>query len=113
LQDTGCRRKNEKPIPIVAAIAMFALGLGFSYHTEARGPTDQDYTRQTRPNEADLESHGNYRSRDGRDVHSPSKSKSGKVPSGASARCRDGSYSFGTHHRGTCTRHGGVAQWVN
>ncbi|WP_182058833.1 DUF3761 domain-containing protein, partial [Pantoea sp. ME81] len=24
----------------------------------------------------------------------------------------DGSYSFSTHHRGTCSRHGGVAEWL-
>jgi hypothetical protein len=103
----------KKPIPIVAAIAMFALGLGFSYPAEAQGPADQGYTQQPQPNESNLESHRQYQTRDGRDVHSPSKSKSGKVPNGASAKCRDGSYSFSTHHRGTCIRHGGVAQWVN
>ena len=34
------------------------------------------------------------------------------VPSGASARCRDGSYSFSANRSGTCSRHGGVAQWL-
>ncbi len=33
-------------------------------------------------------------------------------PAGASARCRDGSFSFSLHHRGTCSHHGGVAQWL-
>jgi uncharacterized protein YgiM (DUF1202 family) len=32
-------------------------------------------------------------------------------PPGASARCRDGSYSFSRHRRGTCSHHGGVAEW--
>ena len=32
-------------------------------------------------------------------------------PAGASAQCRDGSYSFSTHRRGTCSRHGGVESW--
>jgi hypothetical protein len=32
-------------------------------------------------------------------------------PDGASARCRDGSYSFSMHRRGTCSYHGGVAEW--
>ena len=32
-------------------------------------------------------------------------------PEGASARCRDGSYSFSLHRRGTCSHHGGVAEW--
>lgn len=32
-------------------------------------------------------------------------------PAGATALCRDGSYSFSQSHRGTCSHHGGVAQW--
>jgi hypothetical protein len=33
-------------------------------------------------------------------------------PSGATARCRDGSYSFSQHRSGTCSHHGGVAVWL-
>lgn len=33
-------------------------------------------------------------------------------PSGASALCRDGTYSYSPSRRGTCSRHGGVAQWL-
>lgn len=32
-------------------------------------------------------------------------------PAGASAKCRDGSYSFSQSRRGTCSHHGGVAEW--
>jgi hypothetical protein len=32
-------------------------------------------------------------------------------PNGATAKCRDGSYSHSAHRSGTCARHGGVAQW--
>ena len=34
------------------------------------------------------------------------------VPAGATAQCRDGSYSFSEHRRGTCSHHGGVATWL-
>ncbi|MCP2336054.1 DUF3761 domain-containing protein [Actinomadura rupiterrae] len=34
------------------------------------------------------------------------------APSGATALCRDGTYSFSAHRRGTCSHHGGVAQWL-
>jgi len=34
------------------------------------------------------------------------------VPSGASARCRDGTYSFSQHRSGTCSYHGGVSEWL-
>ncbi|MGC2234934.1 MAG: DUF3761 domain-containing protein [Pyrinomonadaceae bacterium] len=31
--------------------------------------------------------------------------------SGATARCRDGSLSYSQNRRGTCSHHGGVAEW--
>ena len=33
-------------------------------------------------------------------------------PPGATAKCRDGTYSFSQHHSGTCSHHGGVAAWL-
>jgi hypothetical protein len=33
-------------------------------------------------------------------------------PAGATAQCRDGTYSFSQHRRGTCSHHGGVARWL-
>jgi hypothetical protein len=29
-------------------------------------------------------------------------------PSGATARCNDGTYSYAAHHQGACSHHGGV-----
>jgi len=37
----------------------------------------------------------------------------GAPPPGATAVCRDGSYSFSQTHSGTCSHHGGVAQWLD
>ncbi len=34
-------------------------------------------------------------------------------PPGATALCRDGTYSFSKHHSGTCSHHGGVAKWLD
>ncbi len=39
-------------------------------------------------------------------VHSPIRS-SGR-PTGATAHCADGSWSFSQHARGTCSHHGGI-----
>jgi hypothetical protein len=33
-------------------------------------------------------------------------------PEGATARCRDGHYSFALERRATCSRHGGVVAWL-
>jgi hypothetical protein len=35
-----------------------------------------------------------------------------KAPAGATAKCEDGTYSSSQHRSGTCSRHGGVAQWL-
>jgi hypothetical protein len=53
-----------------------------------------------------------YRNSDGTFVHSPAHTDTGTAPSGASAQCRDGSYSFSAHRRGTCSHHGGVGRWL-
>jgi hypothetical protein len=63
------------------------------------------------PSETDSLSNDNsYVNVDGNEVHSPAYSNS--VPAGATAICRDGTYSFSQHRSGTCSRHGGVAEWL-
>ena len=69
------------------------------------------YRYEQQPDESGLDNHGHYTNRDGNTIHSPAHSRSGTVPQGASAQCRDGTYSFSRHHSGTCSRHGGVAAW--
>jgi hypothetical protein len=55
---------------------------------------------------------GHYRNVDGVVVHAPAHTDTGATPAGASAQCRDGSFSFSAHRRGTCSHHGGVARWL-
>jgi hypothetical protein len=64
------------------------------------------------PDETQLIEHGSYTNKDGNTVHRPAHTTSGQAPQGATAKCRDGSYSFSQHHRGTCSRHGGVSAWL-
>jgi hypothetical protein len=52
-----------------------------------------------------------YTNIDDQQVHSPAYS-SGGVPAGATAVCRDETYSFSQHRSGTCSHHGGVAKWL-
>jgi hypothetical protein len=35
-----------------------------------------------------------------------------KTCAGATAICNDGSCSYSAHHQGTCSHHGGVAEWL-
>ncbi len=43
---------------------------------------------------------------------SESTTPSDSIPAGATAECRDGSYSFSQHRSGTCSHHGGVSRWL-
>ena len=43
----------------------------------------------------------------------PTTAASNTDPTGATAKCKDGTYSKSTHHSGTCSSHGGVAEWLD
>lgn len=62
--------------------------------SEAKKPPEQPYAELSGQNEAELEEHGHYTNKRGNLVHSPAHSKSGAIPNGATAQCRDGSYSL-------------------
>ena len=51
-----------------------------------------------------------YTNSNGERVQSPTHYSS--APRGATARCVDGTYSFSKSRRGTCSHHGGVAEWL-
>ncbi len=53
---------------------------------------------------------GTYVNSAGNTVCSPETSTT--VPPGATAQCVDGTYSFSQSRSGTCSHHGGVAQWL-
>jgi hypothetical protein len=60
------------------------------------------------PVQAALCSVGYYKNVNGRCVHRPSHD-----PHGATAKCRDGTYSYSQHASGTCSHHGGVRRWIH
>ncbi|MGY6658464.1 DUF3761 domain-containing protein [Amycolatopsis sp. TRM77291] len=51
-----------------------------------------------------------YRNTDGACVHRPSAGPG--AADGATALCKDGSYSYSQNRRGTCSGHGGVRTWL-
>lgn len=57
-----------------------------------------------------LDNDNHYINSAGNEIHSPAHANS--VPDGATAICRDGTYSFSASRRGTCSHHGGVSQWL-
>ena len=73
-----------------------------------RAPSEKKTTKPTvaKP----LESIIYYNNSFGETVQSPTKYSA--IPSGASAICYDGTYSFSRNRRGTCSGHGGVQSWL-
>lgn len=63
--------------------------------------------------QAPLSNNDYYTNSSGNTVHSPAYSETDAIPAGATAQCRDGTYSFSQHRSGTCSYHGGVAQWLH
>lgn len=105
---------------IVLLIVVGALG-GGSSKTQVQGTNtiepSSSQTYYTPTPTVDQSSNGlsndnSYTNVDGNQVHSPAYSNNGEVPVGATARCGDGTYSFSQHRSGTCSHHGGVAQWL-
>ena len=73
----------------------------------ASSSTAQTKGQRSQPN---CTNNGTYTNSKGQTVQRPENCSS--VPKGATAQCRDGSYSFSQSHSGTCSHHGGVAKWL-
>src|SRR5689334_9308189 len=43
---------------------------------------------------------------------SPRGDQAASSPTGATAKCKDGTYSHAAQHQGACSHHGGVAEWM-
>jgi hypothetical protein len=41
----------------------------------------------------------------------PTTKSTNAAPQNATARCKDGTFSYAKQHRGACSHHGGVAEW--
>jgi len=90
-------------------VALLFLSLGAFADDKTPAPSSP---AQTQSPQGDLQNDKHYVNSDGQIVHSPTKTTSGKPPAAATAKCSDGTYSFSTHHQGTCSHHGGVASWL-
>ena len=91
------------------ALLMVAL-LGFQ-QTQTPPPKPQaPASAPAYPSSVGPSSGTHYTNSNGQRVHVPMQAPS--APSGATAKCRDGSYSFSQHANGTCSHHGGVGLWL-
>ena len=69
--------------------------------------TQNQTAQQAKPQCTD---NGTYVNSKGQTVKRPETCSA--APAGATAQCRDGTYSFSRSRRGTCSHHGGVAKWL-
>jgi Protein of unknown function (DUF3761) len=84
---------RKASLVLATAAAAFVAAAGAAHPVAAAAPTcAPDY----------------YKNVSGNCVPRPSSN-----PAGATAKCRDGSYSYSQHASGTCSHHGGVARWIH
>ncbi len=92
-------------------LSIAVLGLALAYaSTSFAGSTGNGWTqRQAAPPVQEqaapvADHHDDARDEHDRDHH--------RAPPGATAECRDHSYSMSHHHHGVCLHHGGVLRWI-
>jgi len=96
---------------IALAIALFFAHAAGLASAKPAAPMASASAARTVRAESGLVEHACYGNSAGQFAHALTHTISGGSPAGASARCRDRSYSFGQHRRGTRSHHGGVAAW--
>jgi hypothetical protein len=114
---------REKPFADARALAHVAAGTTVRLYTcsggwcgvriqQLAGYALEEYLR-LQPAVATPTSQGRgYVNSNGEWVPSPTRTADGQPPAGATAQCRDGTYSFSKNRRGTCSHHGGVVRWL-
>lgn len=97
-------------------IALLLCSVFFAYTVPAQNQETQqstaNATQNNHQNPPKCTDNGTYTNSQGQTVKRPETCKGPTVPAGATAQCRDGSYSFSQSRRGTCSHHGGVGKWL-
>jgi hypothetical protein len=112
-------RSKNKSLPIMALLLTLAL---VPYHAIGQDPapsqnapssgssTAKAQSNQSKDQDSSCTDNGTYVNSKGETVKRPETCSS--APKGATAQCRDKSYSFSHTRQGTCSHHGGVAKWL-
>src|ERR1035437_6486657 len=94
---------------VLAAILFSQQVVSQSQSPSSAGPTATTSAKPD-PSKANCTNNGTYVNSKGQTVKRPENCSI--APKGATAQCRDGTYSFSQSRRGTCSHHGGVAKWL-
>ena len=98
---------------LILALTLLFRPLASYPQSSSRSTTDTGAASKTKPKQPTnpaCTDNGSYVNSQGKTVKRPENCSS--TPQGATAQCRDGSYSFSQNRRGTCSHHGGVAKWL-
>jgi Protein of unknown function (DUF3761) len=93
-------------LSVALAAVLFTSLLAQTPQPSPAQPTPQ----QQQKSQAKCTDNGTYVNSKGKRVKRPENCAA--APQGATAQCRDGSYSFSQSRRGTCSHHGGVVKWL-
>src|SRR5437899_1150691 len=77
---------------------------------QSQNGSSSSTSHASQPPKANCTDNGTYVNSKGQTVKRPENCSA--TPQGATAQCRDGTYSFSRSRRGTCSHHGGVAHWL-
>ena len=94
-------RSTVASLMMAAAFATFTLAPTV---TLAASSAHNSYAANTNKSRSKKPSNANTKAQPG--------AKANEAPAGATAECRDGTYSYSAHRRGTCSHHGGVKRWL-
>ena len=119
---TASVRLREKPFATARALAALPQGTAVRLYTCSQGWCSvavsqlagyllEEFLSAQAPQVATPQGR-RYINSQGEWVPSPTRTADGKPPEGATAHCRDGTFSFSRTRRGTCSHHGGVAEWL-
>jgi hypothetical protein len=96
------------------ALAVILLSQHIVSQTQSSAPPSTNPTTtsdgKTNAGKVNCTNNGTYVNSKGQTVQRPENCSG--PPGGATAQCRDGTYSFSQSRRGTCSHHGGVAIWL-
>jgi hypothetical protein len=97
---------------LAGILVLLSQPFAFQAPSASQSQSPSATSSDTKPNPAkpNCTSNGSYANSKGQTVPRPENCSA--PPKGATAQCRDGTYSFSKSRRGTCSHHGGVAKWL-
>lgn len=106
------RSLRHKLVILAWILVLLSESFAFQAPTPTPSPTPPSATSGARlnPPKPNCTNNGTYVNSKGQTVKRPENCSS--PPQGATAQCRDGTYSFSKSRRGTCSHHGGVGKWL-